>query len=250
MSSLLCIWKSIKKTLKTTEIKFCALDRSGVLWELVFCFKSTWKIWSGNGTWIALCVCLQLIFLLSSRLSCKMRMLALVGMTKNGGVCFDCSISVLYSVCVSKMGYFNAIKSLSLKDLWVLGETRWGFSAPSPSPSSASGVSVQGSCDWRCCSPEQGLPGLCGWSHPHQMAVRECCWGEQLLRLHSREKPSPTRSKVVGEAGGKLAALQRGRKFCSMCCPELGRRWTVPQQPGFTWMKKEECYPLLTPHTG
>lgn len=62
------------------------------------------------------------------------------------------------------------------------------------------------------------------------------------------KSPLPPAPKWWGKQEANL--LQRGTEFCSLCCPWLKWGWAVPQQPGCTWMKKEECCLFLTPHTG
>lgn len=96
--------------------------------------------------------------------------------------------------------------------------------------------------------------GSAGWSHPPQRQQGNVAAGNSGTSYSSsffmQGKTFSHHIKKGGEAGGELAALQRGRKFSSLCCPWLSWRWAVPQQPDFTWMKKEEYYLLLTPQTG
>lgn len=180
-------------------------------------------------------------FLLSSWVSCKVRMLALVGITKNGGVCFDCRISVFHSVCVSQMGYFNVTKPLSCKALWVLGETQWSFSGPSPSPSSPRGVSIQGASDWCCCSPVQGLPGLCRMITPTPNAYR----GVLLVvtRMSAAVPPSPFRGKTLSHQ-----VKCGGRSRRQACWPAEGKKVLLCVLP-LTGMKMS-CSPAAWLHLG
>lgn len=112
--------------MRITEIKFCALDSMEFYGSLLICFFNV-HVQELMWRWHLDCfVCLSSVdffSLLNSRLSCQMGILALVGITKTSGVCFDCSISVFYSVCIYPK-CFNVIKPLSFKDLWVLGETQ------------------------------------------------------------------------------------------------------------------------------